>query len=135
GQPTDVERGDQVEIDDGLEGLEVVRTRFRHRALGDAAARGGHRDVQAAEFLDGGLQRLLGRGEVGDVQRVEVATDGGRDVFAVRSLTVENRDAGTPGVQQFGARAAHARSTADHDDLLAVDLHPYLLVLADWPQL
>src|SRR5271168_521192 len=127
-QPADIERGDEVEIDDRLEGLEIVRTGFRHGPLRDAATGRGHRDVQAAEFVDRGLQRFLGSGEVGDVHRVEVAADSGRDILAVGPFAVKDRDAGTTGVQQLGAGAAHARGAADDDDLLAVDLHPNLLV-------
>jgi len=37
-------------------------------------------------------------------------------------------EAALAGVQQLGAGAAHARCAADDDDLLAVDLHPNLLV-------
>src|SRR6185437_16128839 len=100
------------------ERLEIVRTGFRYGALPDPATGRGHRDVQATQLLGGGVQDLLGGLEVGDVDRIEVAVDPGRDLLAVRSLAVENRDAGTTGMQQLGAGAAHARGTADHDDLL-----------------
>ena len=49
-------------------------------ALADAAAGGGHRDVQAAEPVDRLLQHLLGAGEVGDVHLVERAADGVGDL-------------------------------------------------------
>ena len=84
--------------------------------------------MQATEFVDRGLQGLLGAGEVGDVDRIERAADAGRDVLAVRTLAVEHRDTGPARGQQLGAGAAHARGAADDDHLLAVDLHPYLLV-------
>jgi hypothetical protein len=105
-----------------------MRTRLRHRPLGDAATGRGHDDVQAAEFVDRGLQDFLGAGEVGHVDRIELAADAGRDVLAVRALAVEHRDAGPASGQQLGAGATHARSAADDDYFLAVDLHPNLLV-------
>ena len=49
-------------------------------------------DVQPAELVDRGLQRLLGAGEVGDVDRVELAADALRDLLAVGTLAVEHRD-------------------------------------------
>ena len=118
----------EVEIDHGLEGFEVVRAGLGHRPLGDAAAGGGHRDMQATELVDRGLQRLLGAGEVGDVDRIELAADTLGDLFAVRTLAVEHRDLRAPLVQKLGAGPSHSRSAADDDDLLPADLHPDLLV-------
>ena len=53
-------------------------------ALADAAARGGHDDVQPAELVDGLLQHRLGAGEVGHVDLVEGGADRRGDVLAVR---------------------------------------------------
>ena len=83
---------DEVEVDHRLEALEVVRTALGHRPLGDAAAGGGHHDVQPAQLVDGRLQRFLGPGEVGDVDRIERAADALGDLLAVGALAVEHRD-------------------------------------------
>ena len=57
--------------------------RSSYRPLADAAAGRGHDDVQTAELVDRGLQVLLDGRVVGDVDRVEVAVDTGRDLLAV----------------------------------------------------
>ena len=97
-----------------------------HRPLGDAAAGGGHRDMQATEVVDRGLQRLLGPGEVGDVDGIELAADTLGDGLAVGTLPVEHRDLRAMLVQQLGAGTPHPRRAADDDDLLPADLHPDL---------
>lgn len=61
------EGGDQVEVEDGLEGLEAVRAFLAQRPLGDTAAGRGHHHLPGAQLVDGGLRRLPGSGEVGDV--------------------------------------------------------------------
>ena len=115
----------------GLEGFEVVGTGLGHRPLGDAAAGSGHHDVQAAEVVDRDLQRLLGAGEVGDVDGIELAgppIEALGHLLAVGTLTVEHRDLRAAFGQQLGAGTTHSRRAADDDDLLPADLHPDLLV-------
>ena len=48
--------------------------------------------MQAAELVDRGLQRLLGAGEVGDVDGVERAADAVGNRLTVGALAVEHRD-------------------------------------------
>src|SRR5262249_51350469 len=124
GQPADVEGGDQVEIDNRLEGFEVVGARLGQRPLGDTAAGGGDHDMQAAQLVDRGLQRLLGAGVVRDVYRVERATDALGNRLTVGTLAVEDRDISTTLGEQFGRGPTHPRRAADDDGLLPIDLHP-----------
>jgi hypothetical protein len=88
GEPGDVEGGDQVEVDDLAEGVQVVRAGLAEGALGDAAAGGGDDGVQAAEVGDGGGDGMFGAGEVGDVEGVERAAEVLGDLVAAgRSST------------------------------------------------
>ena len=124
GEPADVEAGDEVEVHRGLEGFEVVRTGLAQRAHGDATAGGGDHDVQATEFVDRGLQRLLSAGEVGDVDWIERAAEPLGNNLAVGTLAVQHVYVRATFSVQFGARPTHPRRAADDDDLLPVDLHP-----------
>src|SRR5579875_3226226 len=56
------------------------------------------------------------------------AAEGRGDVLPIGTLAVEYRHAGAARGQQLGAGTPHARSAADDDHLLAVDLHANLLV-------
>ena len=92
-------------------------------ALTDTAACGGHRDVQAAEAVDGLLQHLLGAREVGDVHLVEGAADRFGHLFAIGLRPVQHRYAGTPLGQRLCGRPPKARCPAHDDGFLARDLH------------
>ncbi len=83
-------------------------------------------DVQAAELVDRGLQRLFGAGEVGDVNRVERTAEALGNLLTVGTFAVENGDIGTALGEQFRGGASHPRCAADDDGLLPVDLHPDL---------
>ena len=52
-EPADVEGADEVEVDGLAERLQAVRAVLLDGALADAAAGGGHDDVQPAELVDG----------------------------------------------------------------------------------
>ena len=103
-EPVEVERRDQVELDDPPEVVERVRAVLAERAHRDAAARGVHRDVQPAERVDRVGQRELDALVVDDVDRVERAAQLRRDLGAGRRRQVEDRDRRALLAQQLGRR-------------------------------
>ena len=116
-QAADVEGGHRVQIDDGAEGIEVVRAviAVRAAAQGRAASGGRHRDVQATEVRDRLLQNGFGRAEVGHLDRVEP--------FAAGVSLVEDGDVGTARGERLGGRPAQTRCAADDHGLLPSDVH------------
>ena len=81
-------------------------------------ARGGDRDVQAAQGLDGLLKDLLGAFEVGHVHLVEGFADGVGDFLALGLRPVQDGHAGATLGQRLGGCLAEPGRPADDDGLL-----------------
>jgi hypothetical protein len=124
-QPVEVERPDQVELDELAELGERQRAVAADGALAEPAARGVHRDVQAAVGLDRGCQRRLGPGLVRDVTRVERGgiAEGGRHFRALAAGQVQHGHLRASLGEEFGARPAHAGAASGYYCNLACRVH------------
>jgi acyl-CoA synthetase (AMP-forming)/AMP-acid ligase II len=116
-QPVEVERPDQVELDELAEVGEWQRAVAADGALAETAARGVHRDVQAAVRLGRGFQCRLSSLGVRNVTRVKRGgvAQGGRHLRAFTPGQVKHGHPRSPLREELGARPAHAGTASGHD--------------------
>jgi hypothetical protein len=120
-----VERPDQVDPDDDLEGLRLMRAALGDRALGPADARAVDRDPQAVAVLGRRRDRrldLVGLGHVGRDEAGGVAQLGG-ERLALLGVDVGDGDAGALGLQAAARRLAQARGAAHDEGSGSFDAH------------
>jgi hypothetical protein len=123
GEPHHVERPDQVDADDLLEQLEVVRLAGaveRARRPADAGAR--HRDPQRAE-LRGGCQRGLDLAGVGDVGPGERGAELAGQRLAARLVAIDDDDPGTACDQAPRRRGPQPRGSSGDECNRSAELH------------